>query len=271
VFVFVNYWFKAQGNFTWAETIALKVLPIVKSVDNLKSLALYTLAIWLMFCQVIYLLRMEETKGFKGSIDGPFYFLFVGSDNGVEPFAESPYTASSPLLLWILMLMIMTFSMWILNIFIGVVTDSFKEQVEEVQKNFQQARSESILRYLLRANRIPSIECIALGSWASKGILTCVTMICSGVVVWTFIGRKLPRAPSILIFTACVLVIELLPFQTKNTPWAKCAWAPFAKWRKPQGLHYLWLVKRKNDSPDDKDSDEETTPHEASSDANHAD
>jgi hypothetical protein len=257
VLVFVCYWVKMQGSFTAAETIALKVLPIIESFTSIRGLLLWTLMVWLICSQVLYILRMNDAESWTGSISETFYFLFVGDAEVVDPYSGSDYTMTRSSLLPILILMVILFSTWILNIFIGVISDSFNDQKEKVVATFTQARAQGVKTYLLRASRLPSEIFPPLGSRKSNLILISAVSLCFLVMVLAFAGLKLPSMVSIPLFTVLVLVLELVPFQTKDAPWATKTRAP--------GLHYLWLVKVRKDTDDADAGDSEDEEEEASS------
>merc|ERR550537_835267 len=81
----------------------------------------------------------------------------------INPYHDSPVTRPdhmagmtlSPILFFLIFFIIL-FTVWILNIFIGVIGKAFETQQEQVHLTFQQERCRGVLRYLLRATMIRS-------------------------------------------------------------------------------------------------------------------
>jgi hypothetical protein len=247
--VFLLSWRNVQPTFAWAEEIAWHVLPILRSAYSLWALLFWTLGVWLMSSQLLYLVNGDARKSGLGSATEVFYFFFSGEIGGsFDPYHDSDYVSntqqglpSATGITIFLMALFLVFNIWILNIFISVIGIGYEMETGRVRESFTQTRTGHILTYLLRKKclRLPDYEimqkCTRLCRIIqSKGFLNLVLLgsiiICFLVTTSAFFGWKPQPAVSFPLLISAVFIWNLVQFQTP-TP--------------ADDIQYLWLLKDK--------------------------
>jgi hypothetical protein len=262
--VVLELWVSCLGVFAWAETIALEVIPIVLSFRSILPLLIWTIVMWVAIADLLYILQGPNGKNALVMLSDTFYFLFVGDTEIINPYHDSPVTDPdhmsdfpilvSPIMIFLLIFIII-FTVWILNIFIGVIGDAFNLEKDQVQQTFQQERCTGVLRYLLRATIIPS-KLRFLPKSGTKGmyilrwsmVIIMLTLLISTWFVPGILGTY-PMLIRVPVYFVMVFLLNVLPFQWEAVPWATGD--------HPAGLSYLWVVKQADLSELEKEEDEE--------------
>jgi hypothetical protein len=197
-----------------------------------------------MSSQLLYLLKGDAGKSGLGSVNEVFYFLFSGDLEVINPYHDSAYVSNTAFqgdssaregtigITIILMAMFLLFNIWILNIFISVISTEYEMETGRVRETFTQGRTGHILTYLLRKEylRLPGEHEILHSKRFLSFVLLVSITICFGVTTSAFFGWKPPPAVSFPLLILAVFVWNLVQFQTP-TP--------------SSDMQYLWLLKDK--------------------------
>merc|ERR1712007_231532 len=128
---------------------------------------------------------------------------------------------------------VIVFSLFFLNIFIGVISEQYTLAKEQVPRRFQQVLAGECSKYLLRAVRLPNIRALRRCSWPL--IILLVLVMLALQVYGLYDGRPLPYTGGIFIF--CIAAMIWLSYQHDVAPW---------KGRPDDGERfYIWVVSPK--------------------------
>ena len=136
---------------------------------------MWATGVWLSFSQILYILQGRAKGNMKSSLTATFYFFMIGDTSGpINPYHGSDYTSTDYLFnedvptvaLIVLMFMSIIFSIWILSIFIGVISEAWASEKKHVKRSLLKIRCQLGLNYVLRATIIPSRLCF-LGPYGS--------------------------------------------------------------------------------------------------------
>jgi hypothetical protein len=262
--VVTEQWVSLLGVFAWCESIAIQVLPIIYSFSSIRMLLLFTIGLVFIFAELLYVLQGPVAEAPVKTISSTFYYLFIGESDEITPdtskgsFAYPEhmqdgvgYYGFSWTLLFILVILLF-FTVWILNIFIAVIGTAFQEEKDNVQATFRQDRCKGVLRYLLRASVIKSQNCW-LPTYETRrgdifmGFIVLVMFSSYSTIFWpndiASIAPEFLRTHStlirVLLHLVCLFLLQLMPFQRQNVPWATRD--------VPSGLNYLWIVRKQED------------------------
>ncbi|CAE7900195.1 GIP, partial [Symbiodinium microadriaticum] len=143
---------------------------------------------------------------------------------------------------------VLFFSIFVLNIFIGVIDEEYKNEKELSHLRFLGLRASSCLTYLLRVRVIP---CGLLGAKAAFGaafaaMIAALTLQASSILL----ERRLMGSYQLLAFQACQLIIFLAPFQCEDGPWTDrfaASGKVFKGYRsldaRNQVRRYIWIIE----------------------------
>jgi hypothetical protein len=249
--VILELWVSTMGVFAWSEAIAFEVMPIVNSFRSIQPLLLFTAAMWFMISELLYVLQGPQGQAPLAMVSSTFYFLFVGDTEMINPYHDSPVTRPdhmagmtlSPILFFLIFFIIL-FTVWILNIFIGVIGKAFETQQEQVHLTFQQERCRGVLRYLLRATMIRSniFFLPKMGSLKMHILRTVLVLVMVVFLLLTWFSPGIlgssPFFVRVPVHFTLIFLVQILPFQRKAVPWTTAD--------APSGLHYLWVVEKAN-------------------------
>merc|ERR1719171_3111416 len=83
-----------------------------------------------------------------------FYFSWVGDVEGLDT-----YSIEDPILQVAMAATTLIFSVYILNIFIGIISEAYNKETALVEQTLNKMRARAILAFLLRASVLPSTNC----------------------------------------------------------------------------------------------------------------
>eukprot|EP00439_Symbiodinium_sp_Y106_P009758 s5316_g1.t1 len=142
---------------------------------------------------------------------------------------------------------VLFFSIFVLNIFIGVINEQYSAEASVAGPKFTGLRASSCLAFLLRASVIPTKLCTSSSAASLGTVLFGLALGLQYLVLCR--GQQFTSIFQLLVFTACHLAVFLGIFQVKGSdyPWeedlthtysvATCDCGPN---RVPR---YLWLVE----------------------------
>ncbi|CAK9106743.1 unnamed protein product [Durusdinium trenchii] len=136
---------------------------------------------------------------------------------------------------------VLFFSVFVMNIFIGVISEQYASEKKQVHLAFQSLRASSCLTFLMRVSVIPCC-------WLTKET---AALMASGSVILAFTlqvcalcyGWQLPGIFQLMVFIGCQLTIFLSSLQCKGSdnPWT--AWTNSSLLMRPltRQKRYLWI------------------------------
>lgn len=132
----------------------------------------------------------------------------------------------SPILLYLLVIIIF-FTVWILNIFIGVVTDAYHAQQEIAKCHLRHERCIAGLRYLLRATVVPSrLPFLPTNDMMRSTVLKSLGVIVMGALMgasWVQpdILGPYPHLFRVSVYCSFTFAMYVMPFQCREetAPW----------------------------------------------------
>ena len=161
-----------------------------------------------------------------------FYFFMVGDTAVIDPYYNSTFTRPEqsdfgewPLIDFSLMIMTMVFSVWILNIFIGVIGQAWAKEQLHADLALTKERCGLALNFVLRATEIPSsiwffgphgslrMMCISTFAVATIAGLQISAWLNLQVLTQRHLEVHLQRLTRTVILSLAVLVLELGQFQ----------------------------------------------------------
>lgn len=246
-------WIRLLDIFTSAERIAVALLPIKRSAKGLIPVVVVTTVSFCAFMHAFHLV-WGERNDFEKVVFKSFATLIT------TELPQHP-AHKSPLELVLTYAAVIFFSTFILNIFIGVISEQYNEEKDQAKVTLKRERAQCCLNFLLRASVLPC----NLMRRAGARLLT-VAAASFMVLVQVFgLGRELHWAvPGMPDFMQLVHLHAMLP---------RCVFAlmqftmlfaqyqnPEAAWAMTNGKgdnRFLWLVIP---SKDKDESEEHTSP-----------
>lgn len=237
------YWCRLGNIFKWAENIARALLPIQKLVYSLGPASVVTVVGFCAFTHAFYLAEGQH---------GVFWTKIVPQCFSTLISAELPNDVAQKDALQgsLTYMAAIIFSIFFMNVFIGVIGQQYEEKKEMCHLMFQHQRANACCNFLVRARVLPC-------SLASKTVATSAGVLGMGCIVMVPGYGLMKREVLPWTFSICVLLqmmIILSAYQNPSAPWASthCPLAP--KERK----HYLWtVVSRASEEKNNKTSFEE--------------
>jgi len=211
------------------ERIAREALPIKRLAGGLVPALIITLLGFMGLTNAMYSLDPDAGgQTWSGNIKKNFAMLIIGDLPELEGADE--------LTQLICYSSVLIFTIFFLNIFIGIIGENYTLQKERSHEIFQEARTEACLAYLLRAKAVPSCLC---STRCAVG-LAVVGAISAIVVQATSLSMEDVAEPLCVAngwalfggFFVSQAMILLAAYQDPSAPWSAC--------RKKD--HYLWIA-----------------------------
>jgi hypothetical protein len=241
----LQYWARLFGLVTSAEDIAAVFLPVKFSVIRvLPALSLISI-LYLGSSHAFYILSGDTSTTARQALSRTFMLLFTSQfpDEGGEKEVTVEIFCQ---------VMVITFTIGFLNIFISVVGDSFSSEKDRFDMTFARERSIKTLSYLLRAEALTNPSYIgSRGVWA---LYAAAASIALGVTVYG--EERLPGNQVAAAFAVVVATLNIVSMQvasSQQTPWPTLA-EPDPK------ESFLWLVQRQSDDSEDNTARKEVSP-----------
>mmetsp|Transcript_123129 Transcript_123129/g.394292 ORF Transcript_123129/g.394292 Transcript_123129/m.394292 type:complete len:870 (-) Transcript_123129:141-2750(-) len=169
VMVIFICWMRLLDVFTSAEKIAVALLPIKRSAKGLLPVSIVTLV---SFCAFMHAFQFVwgESKDYQKVIFKSFSTL-ITTELPAHPRLKSP------LELVLTYGAVIFFSIFILNIFIGVIGQQYELEKERVQVTLKHERAQCCLNFLLRVRVLPCSLC-------GRTSAVVFTFLAAAVAIW---------------------------------------------------------------------------------------
>lgn len=237
------YWIRLLEGVTFSERIGHALLPLHKVASGLLPAMTFTLVGFCALGHATYTVQTRPDHFWPDAVFSTFGQLMT-QDWPKEPPEDW-------LELVLLYAGVLFFSIFGLNIFIGVINDTYSKEMEQVGEMFQRLRASSCYTYLLRMRVIPCN--LATSQWAI--IIAVVTVILTFAlqVASIWYNRQLPGVYQLLAFILCQSVTFMASIQCRgeNYAWensSSCA-APLTRSNSNlgssdrQNKRYLWICE----------------------------
>eukprot|EP00933_Yihiella_yeosuensis_P034069 TRINITY_DN27619_c0_g1_i1.p1 TRINITY_DN27619_c0_g1~~TRINITY_DN27619_c0_g1_i1.p1 ORF type:complete len:819 (-),score=148.00 TRINITY_DN27619_c0_g1_i1:117-2573(-) len=226
------YWSRVLECFTSAEFIGTELLPIRNLARGLIPALSVTFVAFGAFTHAFYLV---QGRGFVNLWPDVFFHSFATLITAGLP--DKPDELGTFELL-ILFFAVLSFSVFILNIFIGVMGELYVNEKAECVTKFRQLRAGCCVNFLLRCQAIP---CNILSEKSATAVMIVAMLIAFGVQIYCFLEHsyEIWVGPT---FIACQLTIILSSYQAPSSPWAS---------KDNSKDHYIWYIKRKEAEKED--------------------
>merc|ERR1712137_952272 len=151
VCVIVVYWLRLS-DIMFSEYIQAEILPITLSANALGPACAVALIAFFAFSHVFYVLEDRDANPNMSYWPDTFFVAFGTLITSSMP---SNTTGVPSLILAMYYIAIVSFSVFFLNIFIGVICEAYTAAKGKAAANFQNSRASCCLTFLLRARFIP--------------------------------------------------------------------------------------------------------------------
>ncbi|CAE8699151.1 unnamed protein product, partial [Polarella glacialis] len=229
ILVIFFYWARLLDVFTSAENIASALLPIKQLARGLVPACVVTLVGFCAFTHAFYAARDDDTALlWPDTFHHSFNILITAA------LPEDPH--NMPMLdLVLTYLAVLFFSVFFLNIFIGVITELYLLEKERVGLTFQHVRASSCLTFLLRARVLP---CGVLSTQVALAVSVITALCALGLQCYCLrLEESIPFEGT--AFVVLQTIMFLSAYQHPDQPWA----VTNNMWHKGGGKHYLWFCK----------------------------
>jgi hypothetical protein len=236
VFIVFVYWMRLGHVFLSAENIARALLPIQRLTYSLGPAGVVTFVGFSAFTHAFYIVRGKAGNFWNDIIPRSFETLIT---------AELPSnTAQSGILEGFLTYAaVLIFSIFVLNVFIGVIGEQYEVQKRLCAQIFQHQRANACFDFLTRARVIPC-------SLMSVGMGLAMSAV-AGLGIFALLFVSLVRSETVAHESAYFAVFQMLlvlaAYQNPQAPWA----TPCSVISDNDSTHkyYLWLATPREASP----------------------
>jgi len=214
------YWCRLLEAITFAEKIASALLPITSLVRGLIPASIVTLVGFLAFTHGFYVAQ-DIRREPREAVFSSFKNLITAGlpTDPPDDLLELVLTYVSTIL----------FTIFFLNIFIGVIGEQYSLERQRCRLTFQKMRASSCLTFLLRVKVLP---CNLVEKWVAEAAMVLAALLCVSLQVLGLArGASLPYTGA--VFFLLQVVMFLASYQNPQAPWA----ASNAK-----TPYYLWLA-----------------------------
>lgn len=232
VVVIFFLWLRLLEIFTTAEKVARAILPIR---DLAKGLAPALVVFGIGYCAFVHaFFAVKDTtqpvwaQVFHSSFSTLITAAIPEDANG-EPPAE----------MWLCYLAVLMFSIFFLNIFIGVIGELYQVEKDRSELTFQELRAQSVLSFQLRARIMPCALCNAT---LAHAFALMFFVIIAGVQMLSIVtGQRFTFLA--LTFTILQIAMVICVFQCPDEVWGSTN-CGHRQGNNPEN-RYLWICKPK--------------------------
>ncbi|CAE8635669.1 unnamed protein product, partial [Polarella glacialis] len=242
------YWARMLQCFTSAELIGRELLPIRNLARGLGPALSVTFVAFGAFTHAFYEVQASGgeamfrrlkhgggggARGHSSNSDfWPTIFFESFSTLIVAGLPESPDGDVLELLL--VYFAVLFFTVFILNIFIGIISEAYIAEKEKCEVSFRRLRAKSCLDFLLRARILP---CRLCSKTASVVIMSLAVVTCLAVQAYSFIDHEYADwiGPLFLFLQG---VISLGSYQNQTSPWV-------INIHGPEDDSFVWFCKHR--------------------------
>jgi len=221
VLVIFICWLRLLEVFTSAEKIAVTILPIRQLVSSLVPALVVTLVGFCAFTHAFHVVW-----GYQHDWSKTFFRSFATLITTELP--QNPESADA-LHVTVVYAAVLFFSIFIMNIFIGVIGTQYEREQGIVCTTFQQHRAKCCLNFLLRARILPTCICSKLSAMLLS------TTAAFGALVVQVVGithGRVDYTPSIFVILQLIMLVAA--YQNPEQ-----AWAPA---QDPSQQRFLWII-----------------------------
>mmetsp|Transcript_158441 Transcript_158441/g.508251 ORF Transcript_158441/g.508251 Transcript_158441/m.508251 type:complete len:325 (+) Transcript_158441:74-1048(+) len=206
------------------ESIGKALLPLVDVVGGL--LPSVALTVFVFCCYVhMRLYMLGDLLPWGDIMKDSFSTLFTG---GLE---------SSPFKLDLMLTYggVTIFTLFMLNIFIGVISEVYQDKEKIADQRYQQLLSEKCLSYLLRFRLMPTHHI----SYALAIVSVVISFVVILVIQTVSLVQRQRVQNSCAVFLVCMVVLDLVSYCWSRPPWVKVS-GQFTN----SDYNYLWVAKK---------------------------
>lgn len=223
------YWFRMLGSFTSMQYVSMELLPIAHLLRGLGPSLFASGVFFMAFSHAFYLAR--------GSVQPMWPTVLFDSFATLVTYAMPERIHSTSQIELVLVLMsVIVFSFFILNIFIGVMCELYIAGKGTAEPMFKSKRASFCLFYLLRCRVLPCSLCSEKAAYCLITLPAIAAINCQ-VLCFVYHSQRYVGRIS-LYFLVCQLLIILFAFQRPDAPW-------IANISGKHKDHYIWFCKRK--------------------------
>ncbi|CAE7844259.1 unnamed protein product [Symbiodinium microadriaticum] len=210
------YWMRLLEGVTYSEKIGHALLPLQKLATGLLPAMTFTLVGFCALTHSMYAVQVEANHLWPDTLFDTFTTLIT------QGLPEKP--PDDILELLVLYGGELFFSVFVLNIFIGVIGEQYSKEKDQVGLMFISVRASSCLTYLLRIHVFPCNLVTSTTAAIVGGV--CVFSTLTLQVLALFFGRQLPGLLQLLAFVACQVITFIAAIQCKGSdfPWMYRTW-----------------------------------------------
>lgn len=229
------YWFRMLGSFTSMQYVSMELLPITHLLRGLGPSLFASGVFFMAFSHAFYLAR--------GSIQPMWPTVLFDSFATLITYAmPERVDSTSQTELVLVLISVIVFSFFILNIFIGVMCELYIAGKDTADTMFKSKRASFCLFYLLRCRILPCSLCSERAAYCLIPLPAIAAIGCQVFCFMYHSQRYVGR--SSLCFLICQLLIILFAFQRPDAPW-------IANISGKHQDHYIWFCKRKTPEAED--------------------
>ncbi|CAJ1345665.1 unnamed protein product [Effrenium voratum] len=213
------YWMRLLEGVTHCETIGHALLPLAQLASGLMPAMSFTLVGFCALTHASYAVQVHPDHMWPDTLFQSFTLLIT------QGLPEHPPSDSLELL--VLYVGVLFFSIFVLNIFIGVISEQYSNEKAKVNLMFQSVRASCCLTFLLRLCCLP-FQLVTKETASATDAALCVIATLGLQVESLCFSRQLPGFAQLGAFVTCQLVAYLAAIQCKgdDVPWTHQALKP---------------------------------------------
>ncbi|CAK9072258.1 unnamed protein product [Durusdinium trenchii] len=233
VLVVLTYWARLLEGATLTEKIGHALLPLQHLLRGLVPAILFTLLGFLALTHALYAVHDQDLDGehqrlWPNSVWGTFTKL-IANELDDTPLKDNMEQV-------LLLFGVLFFSVFMMNVFIGVINDQYSQEKKTVRLAFQSLRAQSCLTHLLRMRVVP---CDLLSARAAATMSVFCVIACVAVQVAALAADvQLPHSWQFMAFFLLQLLTFMASFQRKG-----CAFPQLSFFRGCESAKYLWICE----------------------------
>lgn len=231
VIIILLYWGRMLQCFTSAEFISRELIPISNMANGVKPALLLLFVNFCAFSHAFYSLGGRE-KAFWPDV---FFQSFSTLVTAALP--EKPDVSSKDKTLELLLVYaaVLIFTVYILNLFIGIMAEQYIVEKDRCHLVLRQLRAQTCFSYLAKSRILPCNLC----SRGSAMIVFALAVACAlAIQVYSFLRHGYQSWVGVTFFV-CQFSMVLAAFQDSQAPWI--VHSPVTC--EAVHRHYLWICK----------------------------
>ena len=235
--IIFQHWYRVSYCFRNLQKLAFQILPITLCLERTMPALFLSVVIFLGLLQSLWVYAEAEQDPEQGHFYDTFGFLvtqdyYEDMGSGTGAFGRDPMR----------LLALTLFSVIVLNIFIGVITEAYEIEKETVKQRLWSMRANGCASYfarkrtwLFRRCRLPQWQSYLLQFVVGGGLLVFQLVLRMEEGNYSFLGIRIPQLVPQVVFIVGIFVLHVATFQDGDAPWHK------------QEL-FLWMMKKRRDA-----------------------